>query len=373
LSYKQNKMKTATPPPKAVAVPEVQRQRLLNRVAVLYHQSFGEDPRGRDYLAQVGLKDSAVLDNFQVGWVNGSLLATIPEESELTEHLRALGLLDSEGREVLAGCVVFPWFNEAGDCAGLYGLKVDGGEPVYIPGAVPGVWNHQALKRGRAVILTSSILDALFLSQAGFKEVLWTQGDEGLSQDHLRLFQLHGLKEAYVTFSSPYVLAQLKEEEITAHLVKLPPLPVEPSVIEWALKEANGQTPIRSEEVVKREPSGLEKSESGFSIQYGERRYEIKGVEKSKTKLKVTMKACAVGDEKRFYLDSVDLYSHRGRVLFSKACSAYFGEDEELIQEDLGKLIEKAETREQRGQATINHFTKAFDPLKSLNAKAQTD
>jgi DNA primase len=239
----------------------------------------------------------------------------------------------------------------------LCGLRVENGETVLVPGSVSGVWNWQALKRGRAVILTSSILEALFLSQAGFKEVLWTQGDEGLSQDHLRLFQQHGLKEAYVTFSSPYVLAQLKEEEITAYPVKLPPLPVEPSVIEWALKQANHQTPIRSEEVKKREPSGLEKNDSGFSIQYGDRRYEIKGVEKSKTKLRVTVKACATGEDKRFYLDSVDLYSHRGRVLFAKACSAYFGAEDELIQEDMGKLIEVAEKFEPEDSPKVPAFT----------------
>jgi hypothetical protein len=309
-------------------------------VAALYHQCFQEDPKGKEYLAQVGLKNLSVLTDFQTGWVNGTLLTTIPEESELQEDLRALGLLNGR-EEVLSGCVVFPWFSESGDCAGLYGLKVGSGKAVMIPGMVTGVWNWQALKRGRSVVLTNSILDALYLSQAGFKEVIWVQG-QTLTQDHLRLFQRCGTKEVYLTFESGAVQAQLKEEEVAAYAVKLPPLPVEPSVIEWALKEANGATPIRSEEVKKREPSGLEKNESGFSIQYGKRRYEIKGVEKSKTKLKVTVKASSEGD-KRFYLDSVDLYSHRGRVLFAKACGIYFGEEAELVQEDLGKLIEAAE------------------------------
>jgi hypothetical protein len=292
-------------------------------VAALYHQCFQEDPKGKEYLAQVGLKNLSVLTDFQTGWVNGTLLATIPEESELQKDLRVLGLLDGQGQEVLSGCVVFPWFSESGDCAGLYGLKVGSGKAVYIPGPISGVWNWQALKRGRSVILTDAILDALYLSQAGFKEVLWTQTAPTLTQDHLRLFQRCGTKEVYLTFESGAVLAQLKEEEVAAYAVKLPPLPVEPSVIEWALKEANGATPIRSDEVKKRELSSLEKNESGFSIQYGGRRYEVKGVEKSKTRLKVTVKASAEGD-KRFYLDSVDLYSHRGRVLFAKAWGCYF-------------------------------------------------
>ena len=355
MSARQNKMKIPSPPHNIT--PEVQRQKLLNRVAALYHQCFEEDPQGRNYIAQVGLSELSLLTDFQAGWVNGTLLATIPEESELTEHLKALGLLDGQGREMLSECVVFPWFNENGDCAGLVGLKAFNGETVLVQGPVSGVWNWQALKRGRSVILTSSILEALFLSQAGFKEVLWTQGDEGLSQDHLRLFQQHGLKEAYVTFESPYVMAQLKEEEVKAYPVKLPPLPVEASVIEWALREANGKTPLRSEVVKKREPSGLEKTESGFSIQYGGRRYEVKGVEKSKTKLKVTVKAFPAGEEKKFYLDSVDLYSHRSRLLFAKACSVYFGEKEELVQEDVAKLIEWAEGFEATDTPKVPAFT----------------
>jgi hypothetical protein len=326
-------------------------------VAALYHQCFQEDLKGRDYLAQIGLKDSSVLGDFQVGWVNGTLLATIPEESELQKDLRALGLLDGQGQETLSGCVVFPWFNESGDCAGLYGLKVGSGKAVMVSGMVTGVWNWQTLKRGRSVILVSSLLDALFLSQAGFKEVLWTQTTPTLSQDHLRLFQRCGTKEIYLTFESPEILAQLKEEEVAAYSVKLPPLPVEPSVIEWALREANHQTPIRSVELKKRESSGLEKNESGFSIQYGNRRYEIKGVEKSKTKLKVTVKASPAGEDKRFYLDSVDLYSHRSRVLFAKACSVYFEEEAELVQEDLGKLIEVAERFEPEDIQKVPAFT----------------
>jgi DNA primase len=354
LSARHNRIKIPSPP--HTITPEVQRQRLLNRVAALYHQCFQEDPKGKEYLAQVGLKDLSVLTEFQTGWVNGTLLATIPEESELQEDLRSLGLLDGQSREVLSGCVVFPWFSESGDCAGLYGLRVGSGNAILIPGMVTGIWNWQALKRGRSVILTNALLDALFLSQAGFKEVLWSQTDI-LSQDHLRLFQRCGTKEIYLTFESQEILAQLKEEEIAAYPVKLPPLPVEPSVIEWALKEANQQTPIRSVELKKREPSGLEKNESGFSIQYGNRRYEIKGVEKSKTKLKVTVKACATGEGKQFYLDSVDLYSHRSRVLFAKACSVYFGEEAELVQEDLGKLIEVAERFEPEDIQKVPAFT----------------
>jgi hypothetical protein len=131
-------------------------------------------------------------------------------------------------------------------------------------------------------------------------------------------------------------------------------------------------------ELKKRESSGLEKNESGFSIQYGNRRYEIKGVEKSKTKLKVTVKASPAGEDKRFYLDSVDLYSHRSRVLFAKACSVYFGEEAELVQEDLGKLVEMAERYEPEEGPKAPAFTmtkeqegEAFAFLKDPNLLTQ--
>jgi hypothetical protein len=132
--------------------------------------------------------------------------------------------------------------------------------------------------------------------------------------------------------------------------------PFEKTVIELALRKAGETTPALAVKTPKPEPPVLEKKPDS-SIQYDGRRYEVKGVEKSKTKLKVTLKACFASAEKRFYLDSVDLYSHRGRVLFAKACCTVLAQEEEVIQEDLGKLIEVAEAYEPEDSPKAPAFT----------------
>jgi DNA primase len=337
----------------------IERGRLLSRVATWYHRIFQEEERGRVALGKMGVGDAAMLSEFQVGWVNGSLMNTIPAGSDLEESLKALGVLTGEGKELFYGCVVFPWFDENAECVGMAGARVEGGEAVYLPGEKRGVWNWQAAKRSRVLILTSSILDALILYQAGFKEVIPVM--DGLTDDHMRLFARFSTKEVYLCFEAGAgVYDRLKEEEITFYPVRLPqadvvgffqatPEPVK--AFEVLLTLANPKTALCSEETRRRKEGGWEKTDTGFSVEYGSRRYEVKGIAKEGVKLRVTVKAHTKGNEKRFHLDSVDLYSHRSRVLFAKGACGYFGEKEEVIREDLGKLIELAEGFEPPGKA----------------------
>jgi DNA primase len=110
-----------------------------------------------------------------------------------------------------------------------------------------------------------------------------------------------------------------------------------PSVFAKLLAEANPNM----QPAVSDQHSAFEKTESGFVIEYGERRYEVKGITKEGVKLRATIKA---GEEKRFHLDTVDLYSNRSRLFFAKAAAQLFNEKEEAIADGLLKLIDLAES-----------------------------
>lgn len=335
----------------------VLRQRLLNRVADFYHKTFEETPKAQAALKALGLTDVSIFSDFKAGYGAGSLHSIVPPKSEMEESLRNAGIFDTDGKETFEGCVTFPWFNENGDCLGVWGLSIEGGEGKYIPGPRVGVWNWQAMKRSRHVLLTSSILDALFLYQAGYKEVVPVWGPQGLTDDHKRAFQRYGVKEAVITFEAgPGLVQALGEEEVTARVVAVPgsipdffrKKPDAAKAFEALLTAANPGTPIASEALRKAKESGYERTETGFVVEYGERRYEIKSVQKEGVKLKVTVKAVKPG-ESRSCLDSIDLYSRRSRVLFTKECGDYFGEKAEVIEADLGKLMELAEGYSPRG------------------------
>ena len=337
-------------------------QKLLNRICTWYEQAFQDDPLGRQAVATLGLTDVGALSDFRVGYANGSLLTAVPEGSELWEKLRTAGVLDQEGREVLAGCVAFPWFDENGDCVGLWGLRVSDGAEVFLDVERRGVWNWQSLKRNRSVILAPSILDGVLLHQAGFRDVTALWGKDGLTEDHLRLMQMYGTKETLLTFEvEAQVWERLRGEGITVLSAPLPKLPADPQVIADVFRQALPSSAPESEVLKKLEALGYEATDLGFAIQYGERHYEIKGVEREGVKLKVTVKVHKAGEEKKFYLDSMDLYSQRSRMIFAKGVTGFLGEKGEVVEQDLGKLVELAERFEPRGTAKpISHrMTKA--------------
>jgi len=358
----------ADAPAPTVAPPD--RVRLLNRVVSFYHQTFCEDPRAREYLKTRGITDAAVFEDFQVGYSNGTLLNTVPEGGDIRAALQAAGILTERGRELFYGCSVFPVFDENRDCVGLYGRRLTDGEVnhLYLPGPRRGVWNHQAVKRSPTLILAESVIDALTLYQAGFKDVVPCWGVNGVTEDHLALLARHKTKEAYLCFDrddagdkgAEKIAGQLKEKGIEAYVTRLPAddagakvdinsffltAAEAPATFERLLREANPRTSIRSDKVLKQELRRHETTDAGFIVQYGERRYEVRGVEKNGLKLRLTVKAIkrAEGAREKFHLDTVDLNSHRSRVLFGKTCAELFGEKEELIAEDVVKLIELAE------------------------------
>jgi len=368
----------------------INRTHLLNRVVSFYHKTFCEDPRAREYLRSRGIADNAIFSDFTIGFSNGTLLNTIPDEGDIREALKEIGILNERGHEMFYGSAVFPIFDENKDAVGIYGRRITDGETahLYLPGPRRGVFNFQAAKRSKSIILTESIIDALTLYNAGFKDVLPCYGVNGFTRDQLDLLTRSQVKEVYICFDrddagkegAEKVAAQLKEKGIEPYIVQLPAIPLQPGVdkvdinsfflltadastiFERLLKESNHRASIRSDKITKHEQKAYEKTDTGLVVQYGDRRYDVRGITREGVKLKATIKA--VRGEKaaqRFHLDTVDLYSNRSRLFFAKACAVLFSEKEEIITEDVTKLIDLAESwkPENNDASTVQKMTKA--------------
>ena len=370
----------------------VNRSRLLNRVVSFYHQAFCEDTRAWEYLKTRGISEQGIFSDFRIGYSNGTLLNTIPQEGDILDALKEIGVLNERGNELFYGCVVVPVFDENQDCVGLHGRRIVDGEVNHLslPGPRRGIFNYQAAKRSKSIILTESIIDALTLYNAGFRDVIPCYGVNGLIEDHLALFSRYQTKEVYICFDrdeagdqgAERIAGQLRDKGIDPYLIVLPALasgektdinsfflatPDAASVFERLLKEANPRAGIRSDKVIRQEQRGYERTDMGFVVQYGGRRYEVRGITREGVKLKTTIKAIKLnnpptspfnkggqeGDlvkggegglvRQRFHLDTVDLYSNRSRLFFAKACAVLFSEKEDLITEDITKLIDLAE------------------------------
>jgi DNA primase len=366
----------------------INRTHLLNRVVAFYHKTFCEDPRAREYLRSRGIADNALFSDFTIGYSNGTLLNTIPDEGDIREALKEIGILNERGNEMFYGCAVFPIFDENKDAVGLYGRRITDGETAhfYLPGPRRGVFNFQAAKRSKSIILTEKIIDALTLYNAGFRDVIPCYGVNGFTRDLLDLLSRSQVKEVYICFDlddagkegAEKIAAQLKEKGITPYIVQLPAIQATAekvdiniffiltadasAIFEQLLKESNHRASIRSDKIVKHEQKAYEKTDTGLVVQYGDRRYDVRGIMREGVKLKATIKA--VRGEKaaqRFHLDTVDLYSNRSRLFFAKACAVLFSEKEEIVTEDITKLIDLAEswTPSNNDASPVQKLTKA--------------
>lgn len=323
---------------------KIEARKLLKQAAAWYMQSFQDTPAAQEALVKVGLNDVSLFMDFRIGFCNGTLKETVPPKGELRGALRTAGIITKDFKEFFEGCLVFPWFSEEEECLGMWGLALDaltgpgvwGQEGKYLSGPLSGVYNFPALKRSRSLLLTDSILRALFLYQAGFRDVVPLWGKE-VTQDHLRLFQRFGTKQVVLTFEEDEAHKRLREEGIGVSTVELPEFPCPIEEIEKVLRQATSESgkPV---EVASPEGKGYEETETGFSVQYSGRRYEVKGLEKGGVRLKASVKAYRKVEPRRFFLDSVDLYSNRSRILFSKGACGYFGEKGDRRPAGLGKV-----------------------------------
>jgi DNA primase len=124
------------------AVLSVKERKLLGRVAEYYRHTFSRDSRGINYLKnERGITDLQSLTDFGTGFVNGSLLDILPEDEEVIEALKRIGVLNAKGHEVFYNCVVFPLYDGNGSVVNLYGRNIDEGSGVthlYLPGPRSG-------------------------------------------------------------------------------------------------------------------------------------------------------------------------------------------------------------------------------------------
>lgn len=364
-------VKAASPADKPAAGLSAKQVKLLSRVIDFYHKAFCEDSRARDYLVGRGITDNALFAAHRIGFANGTLLNVLPNEGDVIDGLKELGILNDKGNEHFYGCATFPLYDLAGNPAGIYGRRIDGmdtsdGPPhLYLPGPRRGLFNRQAAKAHKDIILTEAVIDSLTLMNAGIHNTIPCYGTNGFTADHLTLFMLHPPASVTIAFdgdksgrdAAESLVLRLASKGYNAHSMRLPDGEDINSLFsltagkEQFLELLRQATPEKHKGVVeeKQEPETKADSytptDSGFTAILSGRKYEVRGIAKGDNKLKATVKG--VGPEsgkKRFHVDTVDFYSARSRAYLAKGLCDLYGEADEIITRDLERLAEQCES-----------------------------
>lgn len=352
---------------------------VLARVAAFYHQAFYDDPRGLAYLRDVrGIHGKEIYEAFRPGFANGSLLKTLPKSGELIETLKALGILTPGGKEFFHHHVMFPLTNEDGQVVGMYGRSIekDSGAPhLYLKGPHRGVFNWQAAKRSKEIFLTESIIDALSLYQAGFRDVLPLYGVNGLTADHIELFKKHRTRKIMCVFDNdaagmeacPRIAERLSPVECVRVM-----LPCKDANDFFRAHDAEAFTALCSQAhpvIVAKSGEGvaIEKMDDGFSLSCDGIAYRVKVIPSFDGRLRITLRASY---QEKVFLDTLDLYSHRARQTALNQLSKRFDVRKEALESHFFHLITEAERFEDEERAGGSHEKPSSEPSMTTEDKA---
>lgn len=351
-----------------LSVTPAQRAKLLGRVAAYYHRAFLDNAEGLRYLTKTrGLRDVTLAKQFQIGLATGSMLEVLSADEELLAQLTALGVLTESRHEYLNGCVVFPLWAADGTVVNLYGRRLVDGDinHLMLSGGKPGLWNLPAIKRSSFLVLTQSILDALTAIDCGLPETIPYSWPDGFTADQFAFLKQSGVKRLAIAFKSDepgrkraaVVAEQLRAEGFEAAIVSLPQdedlnsyltgrhaedarKTLKAKVADAFASLAAGSRGGALDAAV---PGELyEPTEHGFKLTLHGRSYEVKGISRETTQLKVVIKA--VGDPRKgFELKTLDLFSSRSRDAYARDCARLFNEPEPVIKTDLDRVLECVE------------------------------
>ena len=186
-------------------------QALLNQVVGYYHETLKQSPEALAYLKSRGLDHPELIERFRLGFANRTLGLRLPnkqrkEGAEIRTRLEKLGLYRRSGHEHFTGSLVIPVMDEGGNVTEVYGRKIGArltpGTPLhlYLPGPHRGVWNLEAVKASREVILCEALIDAMSFWCAGFRNVTSSYGVEGFTDEILGAFKTHGVERVLIAY-----------------------------------------------------------------------------------------------------------------------------------------------------------------------------
>ena len=352
----------------SATLPDERAHLLLRRVVDLYQQNLARSPVPRQWLASRGLADCASFARFQIGSSDGRLPKLLPNGPDVRRELMELGLLDRQGREVLKGCVIFPTFSVNGEVDNLWGYPASA-KSRFLPHRSGGCWNLLAARSTGHVIVVGDAIDALSLLFAGYPNVMAV--DPVLGSVDIAALRTWGVQRLTVLHGD----VSEAQADAVAIVGKFQPLPCGTAVLFQgkspnALLVAQGAKALAeavaavTAGLVTTVIPGLQPLPDGFSLPIGNRRYEVRGLERSLRHLKATVRAERSG---RLHVDVIDFYVARARRQLIQGLVRLFDESADLMESDVTKLLAACELRV--AQPDLGTPAQTSDPIPEADRK----
>ena len=212
-SLEAERPRTTTARLEEIAKPEEPDAVVLRRVVDFYHATLKESGEAAAYLGSRGIENAELVETFKLGFANRTLGYRLPPKqvkagAAVRSQLQRLGVMRESGHEHFTGSIVVPIFDEQGAVVEMYGRKITPGlRPgtplhMYLPGPHRGVFNQQALKVSKDVILCEALIDAMTFWCAGFRNVTTSYGVEGFTPELRASLGAYGIERVLIAYDA---------------------------------------------------------------------------------------------------------------------------------------------------------------------------
>jgi len=361
-------------PEARINILEPRNQKALSLSVDYYHNNFKSKKEGASYLLKRGLIYGELVDDFKIGFSDGSLAYSV-NDPEILKSLVELGILKSEEnssnggfKEHFAGRVIFPIFDENGLIVQIYGRNISPTGPKHMLLSVPlALFNPKALISSE-LILCESVIDALSVMAMGHRNVVASLSVNGLKDDLLEKIVSSGVRRVYVAFDNDNAgnsaASSCAERFIEKKIESYRIIFEENSDANDLLRKSENIDSAKEKMTALLEKAlplkqmidiaqstgyhvdSLEKKGKEYVYKIGQREYTIRGIDqnKSDSTLKIFLRLDyeePTKHEKRFHIDNVDLFNAKTSGVFTRAAASKLTLDERVIVSDLDSLTIK--------------------------------
>jgi DNA primase catalytic core len=371
-------------------------QKALSLVVDFWHNNFNSKKEGAAYLLKRNIVYGELVDEFKIGFSDGSL-SHVVNDPEILETLVELGILKADTstslsagvnssngngslKEHFSGRVVFPVFDENGLVVQIYGRNIFsvGSKHMLLAGIPLSLFNPRALISSE-IILCESVIDALSIMAMGYRNVAAVLSVNGLKDELLGKIISSGVRKVFIAFDNDLAgniaagnkiiegkLTPPLAERLIAHKIESFRILFDENTDANDLLRKSKSIDAAREKMTELLESALPlkqltdtpalyeggkvetltKKGKEYVYKIGQRDYTIRGLDQNKTDsaLKIFLRLDyeePTKHEKRFHIDTVDLFNAKTTGVYSRAAASKLTLDERVVSSDLDSLTVK--------------------------------
>jgi DNA primase catalytic core len=401
--------------PAPVNIYDPVNQKALSYYIDFCHKMFMSKTEGASYLMKRGLIYGEIVEEFKIGFSDGSLNPSQMniKESEIYQALFDLGILKNEDgstgsptsngstREHFSNRVIFPVFDENGLIVQIYGRNIGAIGAKHMLLSTPlTLFNPRALISPE-IILCESVIDALSIMAMGYRNVAAVLSVNGMKDDLFEKIINSNIKKVFIAFDNDQPgnnAASSLAEKLIDHKIESYRITFDEGsdANDLLRKSENIETAKKKiSELLENAPAlkqimdtpapyesgrveSLSKNGKEYIYQIGQRQYTIRGLDQNKTDsaLKIFLRLDyeePTKHEKRFHIDNnLDLFNAKTTGIFSRAAASKLTLDERVISADLDSLTVKLDELLKRTIEEKENKTKDKERKKEFHKNLKT-